>query len=479
MNCLFKKPGGFFVALLLMMSAHAAFDKHKLQRVVPNLKSSVLSALSEQEQEMYRACKPDPTPCFQIQDKIFEIKKDIEICCVNLEQKIDQIMEEVVVLPELCERQTVIDQDFINSATPQITQPGSYCLVEDVTGSLVIDADDVCLLLNGHTMTGASNVIEVAGHNNIFILGSGVIKGGSPNGILMTTCTTVAVQDVFFEGNETGLQFDDVHGIRLNNLSFTGHTTVSMIFANGSCNGKIVCVNIFDNPASLGIDVNGSFNLVFDTCRYSNNNTGASQFRGFRVRNNSSNCNFINCYANNNTTTMGNSRGFLFNTVTDCYCFGCEFNKNQNPDGTSNLDGFFVTDAAKIILDSCLALENTGVNNTSGRGFVINNSEACCIISCVAKTNTWQGFRVFGNSSNNNYLANNIAMDNNSGFALTGAGTDNIFFGNYANGNNTNFDVSTDYAPTFTFDSTMGTFSPLGNRINPVTKWDNIAVDNP
>ena len=84
-----------------------------------------------------------------------------------------------------------------------ITVPGNYRLANDISGTLTIAADDVCLNLENRKISGGVNNIEVTGHSNVSIK-NGVIEGAT-RGILIDTCTDIEIHNVDFIDNGTGL----------------------------------------------------------------------------------------------------------------------------------------------------------------------------------------------------------------------------------------------------------------------------------
>lgn len=116
-----------------------------------------------------------------------------------------------------------------------ITQPGSYCLANDVSGSFIIVADDVVLDLNGHAVsTGSISVL--AGTNRT--IRNGYIT--SALGVILTSNNNTAI----------------------NNVSFTNSPAVSAISSTGSIGTSIRnvyvqnCLNAVSNTndTTLSID---------------------------------------------------------------------------------------------------------------------------------------------------------------------------------------------------------------------------------
>ncbi len=119
-------------------------------------------------------------------------------------------------------------------------------------------------------------------------------------------------------------------------------------------------------------------------------------------------------------------------------------------------------------------MNNTNTSANSFTGFSLEDSVACCILNCHAKQNKTNGFELVDLTTDCLLQQNSAIANGNDGYLYTGTSTsNNVFFGNYAQGNGgTNINVLTELAPTFTFAG--GTFTAVPPRIDPVTKWDNI-----
>ena len=123
----------------------------------------------------FKIC-PEPESCITVQTRLDQIQQELSACCSSLNFRCNVIRGCLA----NCDQSIPIDQDFMDTATPQITQSGVYCLVESVTGELIIDADNVTINMNDFVLTASVNGISsVNTHNNISVLGGGVLQNAT------------------------------------------------------------------------------------------------------------------------------------------------------------------------------------------------------------------------------------------------------------------------------------------------------------
>lgn len=421
-----------------------------------------------------RAKIPSSAPCYTISGKLKNLSSTIDTCCTDLSTELDDTIAKVDgLLP--CEQSILFDQSDIPLT---ISASGTYCLSENVSTvtpnrAITIDADDVTINLNNFSVSGGTNVIETTtGHRNITIR-NGLIQNATPTvttngyGLFVNNATSVVVQDVTFANNLVGALFSDSRLINMSTCNFTQNIGAGLVF-NESINAKISDVLVHDNAFTSNFELPGGGPIASNACLiesstsftlvnsiFSNNNRTGGAWNVVYV-DNSRMCNFDSCYANSN---LGTADGFVFDSSSDCICLNCSGNNNRS--------GFVVNGSSAITLNNC-----TGQNNTND-GIFFNGGINCCVQECTAKNNTQRGFALSANSDNN-FIRNCAALSNNVGFFKSGDSA-TIFFGNYAQNNTTfNYNGSTNFIPTFTYDISAGTYTPQPNRTGDVTAWDNI-----
>lgn len=450
--------------------------KAKIQAEVEGFNKN-LRLLNESEELLRAVCFPSSTECDGIFSQLDTIISNFNICCNQLQTKLNNIIA-TIQAAEFCDRSIPITQaNLIPTLT--ITVPGSYCLVESVNVAagqvgIFIDADRVSLDLNGFNINGGQTAVSAGGHTDVRIF-NGSVENTTGPGILVTTCTNVEIAGIATRSCDVGVECADVHGLLVSRVLASFGSTAGLRFLSGTRNGKIDCCTAFSIPG-IGFDIDASESLLFTDCSYEQTTTNVDVI-GYNIVN-GSNCNIFDlCRVSNITTTSGvPGSGFLFDAASDCFCNGCIVSNDPatSPGSNSAIDGFVIGGSSvKIVCNECLALQNSGVGPT-GTGFILNTAQSSCLVNCIAKNNGVDGFAV--SSATNCYLRDNTAIANvANGYVLTGMGN-NIFFGNYGEGNGTNWAVSTDFAPTFTLSSSTGVISPIAPRIDPVTLWDNIDV---
>lgn len=411
----------------------------------------------------------DRVTCIEIKEGLAEIQATQTDCCDSLNNCALAILNGLED-PPVCDQQIFIDQQFITTGSLNpITVSGSYCLIESVTGDLVIDADDVNINMNSFSISGGTNLISATGHSNITISGYGLLQSAATNGISMTTCTNVVVDAVDFENCPTALSFSDVNNFNVAGSSVVGSSTSGMVF-DASVNGNISRCLLHDNTFGSGILLsNASSNVLVKDVNVTNNDGGATM-RGFQVSG-SSNCTLLNCKANQNLATSNLAGFYIFNASSDCLLKECyALSNGSNADASTNL-AFNIAAANKIVIDSCTA--NDGASSNIAIGFDVNSSTNCCIRNSNAKRNAVGGFNV--TTSSDCYVQNNTALSNTTGFEYDGSNS-NVFLGNYAEGNGTNY---SGVLSVIAFDTSAGEFRDPLNSCTAVSPsdWSNIAVE--
>jgi hypothetical protein len=143
-----------------------------------------------------------------------------------------------------------------------ITAPGTYCLATDVLGTITIAANDVILNLNGKVLTAQIYGINATNQTNI-VVKNGVIQNATASGILVSTCTSVSMQDILFRGAFTNaIQIDNSSCLDLSNIY-----GCNIVFND---NAFIRCANS-QNVSMNNCGISGSsFTISFTTFSFFN-----------------------------------------------------------------------------------------------------------------------------------------------------------------------------------------------------------------
>jgi hypothetical protein len=153
------------------------------------------------------------------------------------------------------------------TASITITEPGFYCLAQDITGSIIINADNVIINMNNHTINGNGAIaisIQPGTHRIIFNgniteadIGIEITNSADTNVTMLSlsTCNIgifghsvidCVLKDMVIEAGTTGIQFDGtndtiiVDSFIINGTSSNGFTSAlgscsNLFLINGSC----------------------------------------------------------------------------------------------------------------------------------------------------------------------------------------------------------------------------------------------------
>ncbi len=325
------------------------------------------------------------------------------------------------------------------TTTFKITQPGSYYLTSNLSGSagkivILIASADVTVDLHGFTITGGTSAIgHVVNYPDITVR-NGAISGCTSSGIDLsgsegTTIEGIAVTNAGAHGVFVGSNAQ-ARGVRADNCQGYG------ILAGG---GGLI----------QGCTVSGSGGPL----------TAAFQvYHGTRV---------IDCIARNNNGTGFHANG------EDCAFSGCTSRYSQG-------DGFFAVGACRF--EQCLA------SNSESEGF--RGGSGTVVVDCTSQFNGLRGFRV-GNTSTVRacQARGNGTAGSYAGIWLDGAGsraednemtdndiglytisTDNVIVRNTARNNAAGdfyVGAGNEFAPVVT--------NPGSNGFSTMTPWSNVA----
>ncbi|MBI2775594.1 right-handed parallel beta-helix repeat-containing protein [Candidatus Dependentiae bacterium] len=362
------------------------------------------------------------------------------------------------------------------TAPVTISSPGYYCLANDITGGIIITANDVSLDLNNHTMSGAgigsgSGIVINSGFNRKVFNGRIVNfdNGVSCNQSMNTLINEVAINTCFVEGMTittcTGTVLDSivintignigVHFNGINDASLIKNVTVSNaqqgIICDNISNSIIEFCNIFDctsnifpSFANAGFAINGGSSNQIDSCTVKN--LRSIDFPVGFVFDGNDNIVVRNCVAQNITAfsptaafaagylcTQGVVANYQFSNCSAVaisgggFVAGFEMNGNvgviedciaQDCIATAvppaNGVGFFES-GRRISLTNCQAF------NCSGAGFSTNSGTPVSDVTFqyCQSTNSTIGFLTTISTS---LIGNCVAFNNTTGFQIA-AGT--------------------------------------------------------
>ncbi len=218
-----------------------------------------------------------------------------------------------------------------------ITQSGSYFLSQDISVSsgtaIVIDADEVSIDFNGHSLFLDSVVdgISADGQKNL-VIENGSIVGGN-QALLIQSSTDVTVRNMSITGSSLGINMLVVDSANLSDLNISDSDFEAIHFFDVS-DSTVFRVNGSRNE--IGIAINDSELISIKHCAfYSNNQDGISLFN--------SDHNTIDKNVSSGNGVTGTGRGLLINATSDNNIYsGNRFAGNATAgvtdNGTGNVD---------------------------------------------------------------------------------------------------------------------------------------------
>ena len=123
----------------------------------------------------------------------------------RIEYKVGRVLKNVeglVINGNTSSNCTPITQADFVSGVYTVAASGAYCVTENLTGSIAIEANSVCIDLDCHNVSagGNANAFTVTGQNGIRI-SNGSVSNSSVAGILATNCTGVQLSNLFMNQN--------------------------------------------------------------------------------------------------------------------------------------------------------------------------------------------------------------------------------------------------------------------------------------
>ncbi len=260
--------------------------------------------------------------------------------------------------PNPCELRIPISQ-----AGP-ITQPGSYCLTNNITGSIkIFGVSNVELDLNNQKIIGITNGLEVVDATDITIK-NGIIEDGFVGGILVSSCTNVEIFDIDFIDNPIGINVVTASCVRVSDCTFRGFTDAALTIDDTN-NGQFTnCMMKFNNNSSEVVFAQNSSNLFFEKLFMNNNSSSISSLIVFRL-NTCESCLIKECQANNNADSFGSLEAFFSINCNDIKFINCIVSSNE----ARFIKGFNNSNCEDILYDYCCSNSNVSTDALFAHGF--------------------------------------------------------------------------------------------------------------
>lgn len=337
----------------------------------------------------------------------------------RIEYKLNRVLRDIdTVVAGNAANCTPITQGEINegSGTYTIVASGLYCVTEDVTGSIVIDADCVSIDLESHTVSadGAATAISVDGHEGIRIF-NGCISNASDAGVLVVDSTAVELFGLHMHDHANdAIRVNGSDEVYVHNVDFIGGTTTralgiedssSIVVENCEMNGYtsdgqgILEIIASDCVAVRGVDV---LDCVF---------SGDTPAAGIHV---GDSADVVIKYSNSHrmsTSTEVLTHGIWVDASENIHVIDSQANSNE-------ASGFEVTGTStNIAFIECVASGNTD----SGFEFNVDATPVCCLVQdCRAIGNTVWGFAHLPGLLETTFIGNEAQCNGDDDYNING-----------------------------------------------------------
>ncbi len=284
-----------------------------------------------------------------------------------------------------------------------ISTPGFYCLTADGAGPIIINADNVTLDLNNHTLSGGglgsgSGIVINAGSNRIIQNGkirnfdTGIFCTSSINtfitGIALDTCFTQAVLAI----NCSSSNFEDISARNITGIAFQ---------FSGINNQTNSMKSITVAQAEQGFVLASFFNGLLQDCQVLDcvsSIAAGTTFNGFVINQGNSN-QLVECTVKNFSSSR--SRGFAFNDAANITLKQCSV-KNIISSALLSLEviGFdCAASSTNIQLFQCSVV--SAQSSSQSTGYALEGStitaQSCLAENCISTiANAGNGFEILG-----------------------------------------------------------------------------------
>jgi len=364
-----------------------------------------------------------------IETDVNTVDTDLSIHDQLICSKLDIIDSKVDSVAECCPCDFFITQTDIPYT---ITQPGVYCLAENVTfntgNAITITTSYVTLDLQRHVIDGqdsGTSCITIDSADDVSVY-DGLVKNIT-FGCLITASHKVKIRNVNIDNcSLNGLQIGQassdimIEDCAAYNCSSSGFS----ISITSNCTLR----NCIANNTGVGFTTNPlSFNITFLNCQAQEDNTGfnissddnllsdclaaGNSADGFQLNSQANKTIVRSCNAQNNT-----GYGFNVSSSSNTEMRGCSSVGNSS-------SGFSSSGAEQIIMRECDALYNTQ------SGFDIVSTNSCEIRDCSSVSNITVGFRIVASASSSNITLDNCHAQSNGSHGFLFDGSLSVLFG--------------------------------------------------
>ncbi len=319
-----------------------------------------------------------------------------------------------------------------------ITVPGFYILANNITGNIIINADNVIVLLNHKKIMNAKNAIVVDQRTNIYVH-DGVIEGSSEEGISINQSSNVVLSGINFAKNTTAVSITGSMGVQVNHCTFTESVTQGLHIKDSEC-CSIAKNILFKNLADRLITIDHCSGIIVSDVVVSNNQA----------------------------SSIGEAVITIVNSI-DCLCKKSKIRNNKNfAAGIESVHSKgTVIDFCSITYNSCQLDRFEGIAlrgdvHSAISNCVINDNEAIkpeASVIGIAVSSTFADERLLHCKEcfvDHNKVMHNYSSAQSIGFLQTSIEGNNVFLRNIAQGHTLNYNFFPSKYPIITLDAATG-----------------------
>jgi hypothetical protein len=236
-----------------------------------------------------------------------------------------------------------------------ITEPGTYCLQNNVEGEIVIASNNVTLNLNGHTILNGTNGISVNGVSEV-VIKNGNIQSVSQDGIVLNS-------------GSSDIELHDLMILGAGNRGIFADTLVDQLLVD----------SVMVTTAVVGFSFNQDTNIVLSNCVAANLVGITSTAVGYQFLSSCTNVRLVNCQTGLNSGTNQQVLGYQVVNSSEIEFDTCRvWNMASNGELTA---GFYISDARSVVHKKCYAARFNGVNGAT-YAYYAENSQNVIYTEC-------------------------------------------------------------------------------------------------
>lgn len=364
----------------------------------------------------------------KLEQEIIGTQTSIDSCCAFISNEfngtftvLDTFHGTFTVL-EVIELSVLACKASIITTPTTISASGSYCLSNNITGTITIQSDNVYLTLGGNTISDGALIINASKGVNV---SGGIIDASASLGaiqVINSSNVTLSSFTLINPAND-GIRCDNVTSLLVKNFAIRGSGNNGISFINNPSTAVILqnfdILNttsnaVYFNTNISDITIKTGFMLTSQGIRQEASSTiSRMSFYNLTVNSVTNNTNYSFAFLGtvldltfNNMVLSNVIGGIEFASLTNAFLKNCTI-KEIAPSSISGtvLDGFRIDTGEAIQFESC-SIENinSGTNIIFFNGFSINSVNTvilrCCNVQNISRNTAMLNGYFFGNSNN-------------------------------------------------------------------------------